>query len=203
MPDRYLRQSALAHLHLAARVAEEQAEAPVVLSERAFRGMVNLRGDPGEKRFLAAAKTVLGADLPLDPNTTAQAREGALLWLGPDEWLLELRDGGEAEIAERLRSALAGQRHSVVEVGHSRALIGVDGPRARDVLMKGCSLDLHPRAFRPGHCAQTLLARAGMILRQVDDGPSYDLNVRRSFAEYVWTWLEDAAAEYGYAVGRG
>ena len=30
--------------------------------------------------------------------------------------------------------------------------------------MKGCSLDLHPRSFRPGQCAQTLLARGGIIL---------------------------------------
>ena len=39
-----------------------------------------------------------------------------------------------------------------------------------------------------------------MILLQHDATPSYDINVRRSFAHYVWTWLEDAAREYGYAV---
>ena len=74
------------------------------------------------------------------------------------------------------------------------------GPNARDVLAKGCPLDLHPSVFRPGDCAQTLLAKANVTLRCVDDAPSYELTVRRSFADYAAPWLQDAALEYGCAV---
>src|SRR5207302_506874 len=73
------------------------------------------------------------------------------------------------------------------------------GALARETLMKGCSLDLHPRSFTPGQCAQTMLARAQIILHQIDGAPSYDLYPRRSFAEYLWLWLCDAMAEYGEA----
>jgi sarcosine oxidase, subunit gamma len=77
----------------------------------------------------------------------------------------------------------------------------VAGPSARDVLAKGTPLDLHPRAFPPGRCAGTLLAKASVLIHLLDDdaerGASFDVYVARSFAHYVWTWLEDGGREYG------
>ena len=62
--------------------------------------------------------------------------------------------------------------------------------------MKGCRLDLHPRAFKPGGCMQTALARAQAILHHTDDAPTYEITVRNSFSIYLATWLLDAMAEY-------
>ena len=70
----------------------------------------------------------------------------------------------------------------------------------RDLLAKGCPVDLHPSVFDVGQCAQSHLAKAPILLRQVDREPTFEIIVRRSFADYFWTWLEDAAAEYGLAV---
>ena len=53
-----------------------------------------------------------------------------------------------------------------------------------------------------GHCAQSHLAKAAITLHQTDDGPAFDLYTRRSFADYLWRWLEDAAREYGLAIVR-
>ena len=78
--------------------------------------------------------------------------------------------------------------------------INADRTRARDLLAKGCSLDLHPRVFGRGGCAQSHLAKAQVVLHQVSDEPAFDLYVLRSFADYLWAWLEDAAGEYGLAV---
>jgi sarcosine oxidase subunit gamma len=83
-----------------------------------------------------------------------------------------------------------------VDVSSSRAVIEVSGPRARDLLAKGCGLDLHPRAFAPGHCAQTLLARLPIILDQLDPTPAYRLFAPASAARWVCDWLLDAAAEF-------
>lgn len=202
MTETYQQQSALAHLHLAARQQAGAASAGVILSERAFRGQVNLRGDAGDDAFTSAIAEVASVTLPLEPNTFTQAGGRTALWLGPDEWLLVLADADEAGAAAALRQALTGQHASVVETGHSRTVIGVSGPHARDVLMKGCSLDLHPRSFGPRHCAQTPLARNDMILAQITDAPAYEVNVRRSFAHYTWVWLEDAAREYGLTISQ-
>ena len=77
------------------------------------------------------------------------------------------------------------------------------GAYARDVLAKGCPLDLHPREFKPGDCAQSHYAKASVLLYQADDAPTYHLTVARSFAEYLWLRLEDAGLEYGCAVAVG
>ena len=100
-----------------------------------------------------------------------------------------------------LRQALQGQHAAVTDTSHGRTVIAVAGPQARETLLKGCSLDLHPRVFKAGACAQTTLARASVILHCT--GPSYDIYVHRSFAEYLWTWIEDAGAEYGVKVTDG
>lgn len=131
------------------------------------------------------------------------------LWLGPDEWLVttsgteDAGGTGDAGLLARLDGALTGHRASVVDVSDGRTVIVLRGARARDVLAKGCSLDLHPRQFRPGRCAQTLLARAGVLIHQTDPDPVYDIHVDRSYAQYLWTWFEDAAAEFGFAIAEG
>jgi sarcosine oxidase subunit gamma len=102
---------------------------------------------------------------------------------------------------EGLRAALADAHAAIMDVSDGRVAFRLAGPSARDVLAKGCPLDLHPRAFPPGSCAQSLLAKAAVLIHLLDDaperGPNFDVYVARSFAHYSWTWLEDAGREYG------
>jgi sarcosine oxidase subunit gamma len=71
------------------------------------------------------------------------------------------------------------------------------GPGAREVLAKGCTLDLHPDEFKPGACAQSGLAKASVLLAMIDERPSFEIKVRRSFAEYVLLWLNYSGREFG------
>jgi sarcosine oxidase subunit gamma len=82
-----------------------------------------------------------------------------------------------------------------VDVSANRTTISVGGPRARDLLAFGCSIDLDERRFKPGMCAQTLLARAGVIIVPVGPAvePAFRILVRPSFAAYLAAWLADAA----------
>ena len=64
--------------------------------------------------------------------------------------------------------------------------------RRRIALAAGCALDLHPRMFRAGCCAQTLLAKVPVILDQLDGSPTFHVLVRASFAAYLADWLVDA-----------
>ncbi|WP_420347431.1 sarcosine oxidase subunit gamma [Pelagibius sp.] len=207
MVESYLRQSALAHLGLEARDPSGQEAAPVRLQEKTLPAAVNLRGDPSDEGFLSAVHQALGVALPLEPNTVASSERTAVLWLGPDEWLAVSHDDeptAESRLAERLREALADFHASVTEVGESLACIHIAGPRAADVIAKGCPLDLHPGVFAAGHCAQSHVAKAAVTLHRVSDagapgaasGPGYDLYTRRSFSDYLWRWLSDAAREY-------
>jgi len=198
--DAYLRQSPLDHLGLPARAVADPGSAGVLACERRFLAKLNLRGDAADAAFAAAVKPALGFVPPIQPNTVDGKRDRYALWLGPDEWLLVAPPGAEARLLKAVRTALAGVRGAVTDVSEGRTVLRVAGPRARDVLAKGCPVDLHPRAFGPGRCAQTRLAKALVIVHQLDDVPTYDVYVERSFADYLWHWLEDAALEYGFAV---
>lgn len=153
---------------------------------------VNLRGDPADPRFARKVGAALGCVLPTAPNSVQTAAEVTVLWLGPDEWLVLAEPGRDASLVAELAAALDGVPASVVDVSGNRARLRLAGPGAREVLAKGCPLDLHPRAMKPGDCAQTVLARTAVILHQVDDRPCYDLYPRRSFAPYLAAWLRDA-----------
>ena len=85
-----------------------------------------------------------------------------------------------------------------VDVSENRVAFDVGGPAARDLLEGGITVDLHPRVFVAGSCAQTLLARASVLLWQRTDDPSYRLFVRPSFSAYVEAWLEDGRAALGW-----
>ena len=206
MADAYLRQSPLAHLGLAARAANavEGHEEGVVLCERPARGQIGLRGDASRPAFRQAVKAILGF---VPPTKAATAAGGTglprALWLGPDEWLVVTDDDAAAATAADLTAALERQHVQVVDLSDARAVIGLAGPHARDVLMKGCTVDMHRRAFGPGRCARTLLAKAQVIVHQTSQAPDYDLYVQRGIAEYLWAWLEDAGLEYGVRVTAG
>jgi sarcosine oxidase subunit gamma len=211
MVEAYLRRSPLAHRGLPARAAAtaaRRADAGIVLAERPHRSQVNLRGKAADPTFMARVLSAIGLNLPTVANTTTSDGGLTALWLGPDEWLITARPGREAEIVGKLEDALAGLFAAVTDVTEARTVIAVAGPRARDLMAKATSLDLHPRAFRAGLCAQTGFARATMILLQTQDdgapgGPAYEIFIADSFADYVWRWLEAAGADYGIAIGEG
>ena len=194
------RQSPLSRFFRTAGACSRADDASVVISERPFLGHLNLRGDPEDMGFTSAAEAVLGLALPMEPN--AVAVNGALLalWLGPDEWLVVTPPTAQIQLSESLEAALYGMHAAVTDVTGGQTVITLGGPRARDVLAKGCPLDLHPAVFKAGDCAQTLVAKANVTICCVDDSPSFELVVRRSFAEYTALWLHDAALEYGPSV---
>ena len=92
---------------------------------------------------------------------------------------------------------------AVADQSDGRSVIRVGGPRAREALGKGVLIDLHPRAFGPGDAAVTTIAHIGAHFWQVDDAPSYEFVVSRSFAADFWRWLVAAAAEFGVNVAAG
>jgi sarcosine oxidase, subunit gamma len=158
----------------------------LTLSNASPTRQVGLRLRPPFPAYLA------GIPLPLAPNRVSVASGLRVLWLGPDEWLV-VAEGAAPDLLPRLEHAVAGRRAALNDLSSSRAIIDIGGPSARELIAAGCGLDLHPRAFGPGHCAQTLFARVPVILDQLDDAPHYRLLVRRSYARWLVDWMIDAA----------
>ena len=139
----------------------------------------------------APAETAAELGFPLEPNTVVADDDRDVLWLGPDEWLVVGAPGSAPSLLEELSAALGGLHASIVDVSANRAVIDLGGAARHELLSKGCGLDLHPRSWRPGLCAQTLLARIPVLL--YERGDVTRVFVRPSFASWLVDWLLDAA----------
>jgi sarcosine oxidase subunit gamma len=170
---------------------------PARVRELPFLAQLDLRADPSDAALMARLTTALGARPPTEPNTAIVSDDGTrhVLWLGPDEWLVVAEpDTGQA-LESAIRDAIGEARGAVVDVSANRTTLSVSGPRARELLAFGCSIDLDERRFKPGMCVQTLLARANVIIVPVGPAvePAFRVFVRPSFAAYLAVWLTDAA----------
>ena len=164
------------------------------LTEKAGLELVNLRGELASTGFNAAVRQILGLELPATPNTVVSGPEYRALWLGPDEWLLQSTSPCTPGVERTLRPLIGTELAAVVDVSSGYTVLELTGARVREVLRKGCPLDVHPRVFAVGQCAQTHFFKAGIILRPAARD-AYELIVRRSFADYTARMLLDAAAE--------
>jgi sarcosine oxidase subunit gamma len=176
--------SPLAHRAGDLASVEKTTNGRVLIAEVPLPTQIDLRSDP-------ALAPRLPFPLPARPNTFVAGPSADVLWLGPDEWLLVAeRDTGDNFVSE-LNAALAGEHRSVVDVSAGRSVFDLTGPSALELLSKGCGLDLHPRSWGPGDCAQTLLARVPVILQQREAATR--IFVRPSFGDYLVDWLLDAS----------
>ncbi|MEQ9640427.1 MAG: sarcosine oxidase subunit gamma family protein [Alphaproteobacteria bacterium] len=148
------------------------------------------QGGPGlilrERRGLrlteVAAWDATGLDLP-GPNASAPLGDGVALNIGPDRWLLVDTEASPDNAA-------------VVDQSHGRVVLRLTGAAVREVLSKGCPIDLD--RFAQGDVAATRLGPFATLLHGIEGG--VDLYVARGYAQACWEWLTDAAGEYGYEV---
>jgi sarcosine oxidase subunit gamma len=165
-----------------------------LLDEIALLDMLNLRGDASDPAFAAAVMSATGLALPVAANTARVGNGRQLFWLGPDEWLLKTAAGTGEVIEAALRSALVGKHFSVVQVGSGNTTLSLQGAAAADLLSRGCPLDLHARSFPDGSLAQSHIAKANVVVYCLKAQESFEITVRRSFAEYLFKWLCEAGS---------
>jgi len=161
------------------------------LSELPLCGKINLRGDSGNKDFCEAIETVTGLGLPTQANTTVFNDQHRLFWLGPDEWLLHLPLNVLDTHIQALRNALGSLHHAVTDVSDYYTIIQLSGEHAHEVLASGSPFDVRPDRFKPGQCAQTHFGHASILLWPEDE-QSYCLQIRWSYAQYLYTYLTES-----------
>jgi heterotetrameric sarcosine oxidase gamma subunit len=181
---------------LASRGALTAADAAgVVISERSV-SMCSIMVRKGTHASLAErVRAEFGANLPQVRRATGSGPV-EFIWAGRDQWLAVSEEGDGLALEQRLRSAL-GEFASLTDQSDGRTVLRLSGPRIRDVLAKGVPVDLHHRAFKPRDTAMTIVSYINVHLWQVDDAPTYDIAMFRSFAVAFWDWLAAAAAEFG------
>lgn len=191
MSDLFQQESPLVQVEL----GEPVGNAPRI-EEKPFLGYINLRGRADDTRFLAGVLKVLGCEPPTQANTVTDSKGYRIYWLGPDEWLIVTPAGMQGQLKSDLLLALRDAFCSVVDNSSGLTMLHVSGEKAAALLATDCPLDLHPREFKPGQCAQTRIAKAGMTLSPLPDNSGFEVIIRRSFADYLLLWLQDAAIAF-------
>ncbi|TIS98482.1 sarcosine oxidase subunit gamma [Mesorhizobium sp.] len=138
---------------------------------------------------VAALSKALGVTLPRKPKTSAAKAGRTALWLGPDEWLVI--DEAKDPLADCAKVTVL---HSAVGISHRNVAISVTGPAAAATINSGCPQDLSLDAFPVGAASRTILGKVEIVLlRTAPD--AFRVECWRSFSDYVFTFLSEAAGD--------
>lgn len=141
---------------------------------------------------IASLSRALDVKLPAAPKTSAMDKSGnrAALWLGPDEWLV-IDTGGDDLLSD---AAKAKALHSAVDISQRNTAILVEGNGAEATIAAGCPQDLSLAAFPVGACSRTVMGKIEIVLWRTGE-TAFRVECWRSFSDYAFTFLEDAARD--------
>jgi sarcosine oxidase subunit gamma len=145
------------------------------------------------KKHLSKAAEAFGLDIPENIGEMALAGKSSALCLGPDEWLLLAPEDNAEELIANFAKMSEKTIHSLVDIGHRTVGIDISGPAAAMVLNAGCPLDLD--AMPVGSCTRTVMDKAEIILMKLAK-KHYRVEIARSFADYVWSFLSTVGREF-------
>ena len=135
-----------------------------------------------------------GLEFPLQNTKVSSNKETRILWSGPSTWLVISR---KANIIEIINEKCKSDSFAITDISHSRAVIQIKGPGTKEVLKKGCPLNLHE--FEKNNCAGTVFHGITIVVDFIDNNPdTFNLLTLRSFGESFYHHIADAALESGY-----
>ncbi|AZO42161.1 sarcosine oxidase subunit gamma [Mesorhizobium sp. M7D.F.Ca.US.005.01.1.1] len=177
-------------------------EAGVSLTEIRNFDLIQVMARRGKAAEMSkAAKGRFGIAAPETPKAVGAA-DAMLIWSGPDQFFVLSKSGKHT--MQTLAPALSGPA-SLSDQSHARALISISGTKARAMLAKLSSIDLHADAFGIGAAAATSMDHTSVTLWRGNnrDGLAvFNLLVFATFAESLWHMILDSAAEYRVAVNH-
>jgi sarcosine oxidase subunit gamma len=142
----------------------------------------------------AAVEDLLGVAWPIRVGFAATGRTDVIC-VGPSDWLVLWADVDARELLMHLQVALHGSAFRAANVSQALARIQLDGSEVRNLLAKGCSLDLDPPLFPCGRAVRTRFAGMPVIVRCIS-GPTFELIVAQSYSDFLLAWLTDAELEF-------
>ncbi len=147
----------------------------------------------GRARGLASLADRRGVRLPEHGRVGAAPAQLALC-VRPDRWLLLTPPAPAGATAGLWQAACAGLGVAV-DLSSGMTALHLAGPRAREVLLRACRLDLDPDAFPVGRAAATIMAQVSVILATLASGML--ILTPSSTARHFREWLVAGAQPFG------
>ena len=201
MSELELSPSGLERIAVPGRYGARTDSPGVVIAPRSDLALATVMVRAGKLADLSAqVAAVFGIELPKTPKRI-DGEAVSFVWAGPGQWLAMAAGAAPDAFARNLRRDFAGLA-SVTDQSDGRAIIRAGGPMMRQALAKGIPIDLDPVSFGPGDTALTTAGHITMQFWQLDDVPTYEFAVFRSFAAAFCEWLKEAGAEFGVTVAE-
>jgi sarcosine oxidase, subunit gamma len=191
-------QSPLQHFDLSAKQEKMSDAKGVWANETPLLGYISLRGNAQNKGFLTAVKKVTGVTLPTQACNLSSASAITILNCSPDEWMIVCPREQRATLQQALEASLVGVHSQVLDNSGGYTSVLLQGKQAADALQHCTVYNLH--ALTPNKVVGTTFGKASVIMYRLDDG--FYLVLRRSFADYIWRYLERAAQPYGFGITK-
>jgi sarcosine oxidase subunit gamma len=157
--------------------------------------VAGFRGTEGE--FKGRVQEVLGCELPPRVGEVRGVRGTQIFLTGPAQFWIFIQDN--PALIPALKVAISPEIGAITTLSHSRTCLSIEGVASREILASAIALDLHPEVFRLGHFALTGWHHTPILLFRTGED-RYELCAMRTFAQWVWEGLLDAALPLGYEV---
>ena len=133
-------------------------------------------------------------DLPLESPKVTTNKETRILWNAPRTWLVI---SSKKNIISTIKDKCDDKNFAVTDISHSRAVIQIKGIQAKEVLKKGCPININE--IQVNNCAGTVFNGITVMVDFVNNNPdTFNLLALRSFGETFHHHITDAALEFGY-----
>ena len=127
-------------------------------------------------------------------STVVTNQKTRILWSAPRTWLVI---SNKENIINIIKKNCDSANFAITDVSHSRAVIQIKGLNAREVLKKGCPININE--FKKNTCVGTIFNGITILVDCVEDNPdTFNLFCLRSFGESFYHHITDSALEYGY-----
>ncbi|HUF55602.1 MAG TPA: hypothetical protein VMM55_03480 [Thermohalobaculum sp.] len=143
-------------------------------------------GDAG-----AAAAAEAGVEAAPGPLRAAFGDGAVLMRTEPLRWLIV----AEAEMAAPALDAEVG---TLLDLGHARTILQIEGPEARALMARLAPLDFRPDAFPEGTVATSAVHHVAVTMLARGDG--FDLLCFRSFGLALFEHVAEIAGQFGLEV---
>ena len=131
---------------------------------------------------------------PEVPMQVHSNKETRILWSGPSNWLLV---STKKDILDSVQKICDDKNFAVTDLSHSRAIIELKGSNSKEVLKKGCPINLNE--FKVNNCANSIFHGITITIDMISNDPeTFRIFALRSFGESLHHSITDACLEDGY-----
>ena len=172
----------------------------ISIEEIPFINKLNLRGNSKDKDFLSKTGTILETFIPLDPNTKVSNTKFQVIWLSPNEWIINFFNNDIfIKIHNQLNDQLNPKKTSVTDISENKTVIRVVGNKSVELLRKFMILDIDKALNDNSRVAQTIFVKIPVLIIRNhlnEEKQSFDIHVNRSHTNYLRALLLDGCNQF-------